>query len=68
MLKPLVWKYKKLLEKAGKEVVQNMRLSEKTRVELEKPLIPHDMYIKGANKGWDRQLQKIGKKTTSVVD
>ena len=52
-------KYKKLLKKAGKEVVQNMRLSEATREELEKPIIPHDMYMKGANKEWDRQLKEI---------
>lgn len=59
MLKPLVWKYKKLLEKAGREVVQDMGLSEKTRAELEKPIIPHDLYIKGANKEWDRQLAQL---------
>jgi len=57
MLQPLIWKYKKLLEKAGREVVKGMRLSEKTCEELEKPLIPHDMYIKGANKEWDKLLK-----------
>ncbi len=62
MLKPLIWKYKKLLEKAGKEVADNMGLSEATREEIEKPLIPHDMYIKGANKDWDRQLRAIAQK------
>jgi hypothetical protein len=36
-----------------------MRLSEATREELEKPLIPHDLYMKGANKEWDRQLKEI---------
>jgi multimeric flavodoxin WrbA len=62
MLKPLIWKYKKLLEKAGKEVVQNMRLSETTREELEQPIIPHDLYMKGANKEWDRQLKDLAPK------
>jgi len=61
MLKPLVWKYRKLLEKAGKEVVRDRRLSEQTREELEKPLIPHDLYIKGANKDWDRQLKALAR-------
>jgi len=59
LLKPLIWKYKKLLEKAGREVAENRRLSEKTRAELEKPIIPHDLYINGANKEWDRQLADI---------
>jgi multimeric flavodoxin WrbA len=59
LLKPLLWKYKKLLERAGKEVAENMRLPEATREELEKPLIPHDMYMKGANKEWDKLLNGI---------
>ena len=59
MLKPILWKYKKLLEKAGREVAENMRLPEATREELEKPLIPHDMYMKGANKEWDKLLKGI---------
>jgi hypothetical protein len=36
-----------------------MRLPEATREELEKPLIPHDMYMKGANKEWDKLLKGI---------
>jgi multimeric flavodoxin WrbA len=59
ILKPFIWKYRKLLEKAGREVAQNMQLSEKTREELERPLIPNDLYVKGANKEWDRQLADI---------
>jgi len=56
LLKPLIWKYKRLLRQAGQEVVKNGRLSEATRIELEKPLISDEEYIKGANKYWDKQL------------
>jgi multimeric flavodoxin WrbA len=59
LLKPLVWKYRKLLERAGREVAENLRLSEKTREELEKPIISHELYINGANKEWDKQLARI---------
>lgn len=61
LLKPLLWKYRKLLERAGREVAENLRLSEKTKAELEKPIVSHDLYINGANKEWDRQLARIRK-------
>jgi multimeric flavodoxin WrbA len=61
LLKPLVWKYKKLLEKAGREVAEYLQLSAKTMEELEKPIIPHDLYIKGANREWDKQLALLRK-------
>jgi multimeric flavodoxin WrbA len=57
MLKPKIWKYKKLLKKAGKEIVLSSKLSEDTKKELEKPLIPYDFYNKGANKRWDKSLK-----------
>lgn len=63
VLKPLLWKYRKLLEKAGREVVEHLRLSEETRAELEKPLISHDLYINSANKEWDKQLAHIRKQS-----
>jgi FMN-dependent NADH-azoreductase len=37
--------YKKLLFKAGEEVVKFKKLSEETKIELEKPLIPDERYI-----------------------
>ncbi|MEW6201115.1 MAG: flavodoxin family protein, partial [bacterium] len=56
MLKPIVDGYKKLLVKAGKEIVKNLKLSDETVAELDKPMIPREMYITGANEHWDRSL------------
>jgi len=54
MLKPLVARYYKLLRKAGKEVVNEAKLSDETRSKLERPIIPLDQYAAGANKRWDK--------------
>jgi len=59
ILKPLLWNYKKLLRKAGREIVEELKLSEKTISDLEKPIIPDAQYIKGANKNWDELMAKI---------
>jgi len=58
ILKPFVWKYKRLLRKAGQEVVKNLRLSKETISQLEKPIISDEQYIKGGNKRWDELLSK----------
>lgn len=57
ILKPLIWKYKSLLKKAGKEVVKDLKLSEDTIKELEKPIISYDKYLEEGNKSWDKKLQ-----------
>ena len=58
-LQPFIESYKELLRKAGREVVEHMRLSDETMAQLERPLIPApnyvDIYIKEANKVWDRR-------------
>ncbi len=59
LLKPFIMKYKKLLEKAGKEVVKEGSLSKKLKEELEKDIIPPDTYIKNANAYWTKQLEKL---------
>ena len=59
ILKPLVWKYKRLLRKAGREVVENLKLSGKTSAQLDEPIIPDDQYIKGANDNWNKLLSQI---------
>lgn len=56
ILKPVIRKYKKLLQKAGKEIVENQRLSKETRSKLEKPLIPEERYIAEANEYFDKLL------------
>lgn len=57
-LKPFLARYRKLLRKAGVEVVTDHRLSNETKAELEKPIIPYDRYVKEANKHWDEILKK----------
>ncbi len=56
VLKPVIRKYKKLLQKAGKEIVENERLSEGTRSKLEEQLIPEERYIAEANEYFDKLL------------
>jgi multimeric flavodoxin WrbA len=58
MLKPLLGKYKKLLRSAGKEIVENQKLSEKTIKELEKPIVPPILYIKFGNEELDRMSKE----------
>jgi multimeric flavodoxin WrbA len=59
ILKPVIRKYKKLLQKAGKEIAENLRLSEETRSKLEKPLIPEERYIAEANEYFDKLLSTV---------
>ncbi|MFW9873903.1 MAG: flavodoxin family protein [Candidatus Thorarchaeota archaeon] len=57
-LNKIIENYKMLLQKAGKEIVKNLKLSDATKKELEKPLIPYDSYIKAANKHWKKYYPK----------
>ncbi|MBT3181248.1 MAG: flavodoxin family protein [Deltaproteobacteria bacterium] len=59
LLKPFQYKYKKLLQRCGKEVMTDGRLSDETIEKLEKPIVPPDQYSKHANKHWDRELAKL---------
>mgnify|MGYP001120136664 CR=1 FL=1 len=54
-----ILEYKKIVRKAGEEVVNNLRLSEDTILQLEKPIIPDDQYIKLANQNWDKLLLNV---------
>ncbi|ODS42379.1 MAG: iron-sulfur protein [Candidatus Altiarchaeales archaeon IMC4] len=56
IIKPFVWKYKKLLRKAGREIVETLKLTEETMSQLEKPIISKEQYINGANNRWDGLL------------
>ena len=57
-LQTIVEDYKKLLRKAGKELADSLKLSEKTKKELDKPLIPYDAYVNGWNALIDKQWNK----------
>jgi len=48
-LTTVVQNYKELLRKAGRELVGSWKLLEETKIELKKPLIPHDAYVRGWN-------------------
>ena len=52
-------KYKKLLQTAGMEIVEKQRLSEETRLKLERPFVPDEQYIAASNERFDVLLAKI---------
>lgn len=56
---PLVAAYKELLRRAGKEIAQDGKISEETAAALEKPIVPYNVYIRGANKYWDKELSSL---------
>ena len=58
VLKPIIWKYKRLLHQAGQEVITRGKLSEETKAELEKPLISDEQYIKGTNEWFNKILNR----------
>ncbi|MBC8471530.1 MAG: flavodoxin family protein [Planctomycetes bacterium] len=59
ILKPVISKYKKLLQTAGMEIVEKQRLSEETRLRLEKPFISDEQYIAAANERFDALLANV---------
>jgi len=59
LLKPLLWKYKNTLKKAGREVATEFKISEATQLELDKPIISPKTYTEHANKSFDKKLKEI---------
>lgn len=59
LLRPRQVRYRKLLRQAGRELVEQGALSATTMAALDKPLVPKDLYMKGANKHWDKKLAKL---------
>jgi multimeric flavodoxin WrbA len=60
-IKPKIAAYKILLKKAGREVVENLKLSEETTAQLEEPILPKEMHLEISNKRWDQAIN-LGKK------
>ncbi len=60
LLNPLLSSYKALLQRAGKEVVETVSLSEETKSALESPFIPHNLYREKTNEGYDGALKGKG--------
>ena len=61
-LAPLVEEYKALLRKAGTEIATQAKLSDSTQSELEKQIIPTDVYNQQVNMLWDNLIKKRQKK------
>jgi multimeric flavodoxin WrbA len=57
-LEPILSEYKKVLQRAGEEVVETLALSKETAKELEKPLISHNQYRERVNRAFDEALSK----------
>jgi acetyl esterase/lipase len=60
-LAPKIKAYKELLKKAGVEVSKNLKLSEETATELEKPILPKERHLDISNRRWDQAI-RLGKK------
>lgn len=61
LLKPVQFKYKKLMNKCGEEIVKNKKLSQKTILALQKQLVPKDFYVKEANKYIQKRIDESGR-------
>jgi multimeric flavodoxin WrbA len=59
IFKPIIREYKKLLQTAGMEIVEKQRLSEETRLKLERPLLSDEQYIAASNERFDAFLAKV---------
>jgi len=57
-LQPVIFNYLQLLEKAGEEVVTNLKITEKTDKLLEQSFIPDEIYIQQANNYFDTMLKQ----------
>lgn len=58
-LQPLVARYKKLVERAGREVVEQSRLSPETIAKLEEPLIPSPTYVEDFVRFANKRVEDI---------
>jgi len=59
MLKPLIYRYKQLVFRAGVQVVEDGRISDELQSLLDKPLLPENVYIEQANRYFDQVLKKL---------
>jgi multimeric flavodoxin WrbA len=54
MITPIVEIYKKTVETAGRELIEQGKISDATATALDAPLVPKELYIDGANRHWDK--------------
>jgi len=64
---PKIRAYHELLKRAGREVVENRRISEKTIAELEKPLLPKEMHVEISKRRWDQAIS-LGRKVWVLTE
>jgi hypothetical protein len=55
-VRPIIASYKRLLQQAGKELVETLTLSEETKAALEAPLVSAEQYREQVNRGFDAVL------------
>ncbi|MBT8357294.1 MAG: flavodoxin family protein [Deltaproteobacteria bacterium] len=60
-LGPMVDEYKKDVRKAGREVVENLKISEAIANRLDQLFVPEEMYIEQANHYWDSRISHYEK-------
>ncbi|MCJ7593617.1 MAG: flavodoxin family protein [Desulfobacterales bacterium] len=66
-LQPKIAAYRDLLKKAGHEVAEDLKLSEETAADLEKPILPKERHIEISNKRWDGAISR-GKKVWTLKE
>ncbi len=59
LLKPILYKFFKIVEKAGFQLVKEGKVEPEIVEKWKKPLIPIDLFLKKANEHWDKELKKI---------
>ena len=58
-----VAEYWSLVQRAGREVAQKMKISADTALRLEEPLMPYDQYVREANVHWDKIMATMKKQS-----
>jgi len=58
-LRPVIDSYRRLLERAGREIVTYNRLEKETETRLEENLIPEDVYLQQINGFFDSFLDNL---------
>ena len=66
ILKLAILRYKRQLQAAGREIVENGSLSKQTREKLEKPLVSDERYISSANQYFDKLQRTPVKKVAAL--
>jgi multimeric flavodoxin WrbA len=58
ILKPVLFRYRKLMEQCGREIAAQKTLSQKTKNSLKKQLVPSGFYVREANRYIEKTIAK----------